>query len=202
MQSGAFGMRAAPPLADQSVRTLLIGGVRSGKSRRAQALGLAFERQSRARAVIMIATATPGDEEMRLRIEAHRAARPPSWTTIEEPRRLGTVFRHLDHPGRLVIVDCLTLWLTNLLLDRDACSLRSETESLLQAIEHARGAVVLVANETGLGTVPADALARRFNDEAGQLHQSLAALCERVELVVSGVPLILKPRPDRSGAQT
>lgn len=161
--------------------------MRSGKSRLAERLAA-----ESGLAVTYIATATAGDAEMRRRIEAHRARRPNKWTLVEEPLAVGKVLRAHALHGRVLIVDCLTLWLTNLLMDADPQTLVREREDLLAVLPILPGGIVFVSNETGLGIVPVGELARRFCDEAGMLHQALAACCDRVILTVAGLPHVLK----------
>ncbi len=169
-------------------KTLILGGVRSGKSRLAERLARAHGGP-----VTVIATATAGDDgELAARIAAHRARRPTHWAVVEEPLALAAALRAADGPGRCLLVDCLTLWLTNLLLCDDAARLAAERDALLDTLPGLAAEVLLVANETGLGVVPANALARRFCDEAGLLHQALAERCGRVVLTVAGLPHILK----------
>jgi len=171
-----------------TAKTLILGGVRSGKSRLAERLAA-----DTGRPVTCIATATAGDPEMAARIAAHRARRPRGWRVIEEPIRLAQA---LDEArGDCVIVDCLTLWLTNLLGSEDPGLLRRERTALLEILPRLPGPVCLVSNETGLGLVAANPLGRRFCDEAGRLHQDLAALCDRVVLTVAGLPLVMKGEP-------
>lgn len=176
-----------------SGRTLILGGVRSGKSRLAERLA----RES-GLAVSYLATAQPGDEEMRQRIAAHRRRRPPDWQLIEEPLALAATIACIAAPDRCLLVECLTLWLTNWLLQVDlesesaAAALQSEIDALLNAVAAAPGQLLLVGNETNLGIVPLDALSRRFCDLSGILHQELAARCDQVILTVAGLPLIVK----------
>lgn len=169
------------------MRKLILGGARSGKSalalRRAAESGLA---------VVWIATAQALDAEMRGRIEHHRAERPAGWRTVEEPLALAAALRHAAGADTCVVVDCLTLWLTNLMLADDASLLETEVAALFAALPELPGHVILVANEVGLGIVPDNALARRFRDEAGRLNQALAALCDSVTFVAAGLPLALK----------
>jgi adenosylcobinamide kinase / adenosylcobinamide-phosphate guanylyltransferase len=169
------------------MKELILGGVRSGKSRfaerRAQESGLA---------VVYIATATPGDDEMRIRIEAHRRRRPPDWLTVEEPRALAQALRRHARHDRCVLIECLTLWLTNLLGTDSPQSLEAERAPLLASVQELPGHVIFVSNETGLGVVPMDPLSRRFCDEAGRLHQDLANICDRVTLMAAGLPVPLK----------
>jgi adenosylcobinamide kinase / adenosylcobinamide-phosphate guanylyltransferase len=167
--------------------TLVLGGARSGKSRHAEALvetsGLACH---------YLATGTAGDGEMAARIEAHQARRGGQWTLHEEPLALALTLERITAPDRAVLVDCLTLWLTNLLVaERD---LEAATAGLLRSLETAGGPVVFVSNEVGQGVVPMNAMARAFVDATGALHQRLAALADRVDLVTAGLPLTLKPR--------
>ncbi len=169
------------------MRTLLLGGVRSGKSRFAGEIARELDRP-----VTLIVTGAALDEEMQRRIEAHRASRPADWRVVEEPMRIGAALRAAAHPNRVLIVDCLTLWLTNLICSEDADALRRETASLLETLPQLAGHCLLIANEVGLGIMPVNALARRFADEAGMLHQALAARCERVILMAAGLPLTLK----------
>jgi adenosylcobinamide kinase/adenosylcobinamide-phosphate guanylyltransferase len=170
------------------MRELILGGARSGKS----ALAVRLARSS-GLAVTVVATATAGDAEMAERIARHRAARPPAWRVVEEPIALAATLRAECTADRLVIVDCLTLWLSNLLLAE--APLESERAGFLDALPGLPGRILLVANEVGLGIVPENALARRFRDEAGALNQALALLCDRVTLVTAGLPIVLKGPP-------
>ena len=163
---------------------LIIGGARSGKSSLAE---------SRAREsgleVAYIATATAGDAEMAERIAHHRLRRPAQWRTIEEPLRLAASLRAEAASNRCVLVDCVTLWLTNLLLGP---GFEPERSLLLDALPTLPGRVILVSNEVGWGVVPPNELGRRFADEQGRLNQALAAASRRVTLVAAGLPLELK----------
>ncbi|MGQ0502959.1 MAG: bifunctional adenosylcobinamide kinase/adenosylcobinamide-phosphate guanylyltransferase [Panacagrimonas sp.] len=171
--------------------TLVLGGVRSGKSRLAERIAIDSGLE-----VIYLATATlSGDEEMRGRIDHHRQRRPAEWRTVEEPLRLAARLHELDAAHRCVIVDCLTLWLTNLLCSDDAGVLASERDALLECLPGLACRLILVANETGLGVVPLGALSRRFVDEAGALHQRLAGCCGQVIFTVAGLPQMLKGPP-------
>lgn len=169
------------------MKELILGGVRSGKSRLAEQRALASGLH-----VTYIATATTGDEEMRQRIQVHQLRRPSGWKLIEEPHALAAVLEAHAQPDRCLVVDCLTLWLTNLLIDNNGAGYATQREALLTVLPHLPGHIILVSNETGLGVVPLGELTRRFCDEAGWLHQALAGLCERVILTVAGLPLILK----------
>lgn len=172
------------------MKTLIIGGVRSGKSRLAEGLAVASGRQ-----VVYVATAVAQDEEMARRIEAHRRRRPPSWMVVVEPLALGRVLGDLAESGRCLIVDCLTLWLTNLLSHADPERLESERAALLETLPVLAGDFVLVSNETNMGVIPSGELSRRYCDEAGLLHQALATRCDRVVLTIAGLPRILKGPP-------
>ncbi|NCA68983.1 MAG: bifunctional adenosylcobinamide kinase/adenosylcobinamide-phosphate guanylyltransferase [Sphingobacteriia bacterium] len=170
---------------------LILGGVRSGKSRLAERLALASDWP-----VLYVATARAEDAEMAERIAQHRARRHADWSLIEEPLELGQVLARECAPERCVLVDCLTLWLTNALLATDAADpparLAQRIAALRAAVAGAPGRLILVANETNLGVVPLGELTRRFCDLAGVLHQDLAACCEQVILTVAGLPLVLK----------
>lgn len=169
---------------------LILGGARSGKStlaeRRALDSGLD---------VVYLATAQALDGEMAARIEHHRARRPARWDCIETPIALAAALRAQATPERCLLVDCLTLWLSNLLGDRDGDAFAREREDLLATLPQLPGQVLLVSNEVGQGVVPMGELSRRFVDEAGRLHQALAEQCGRVCLVVAGLPLWLKGAP-------
>lgn len=167
------------------MRELIIGGARSGKStlaeRRAAESGLP---------VTYVATATSGDGEMAERIARHRARRPDHWLTVEAPYQLAASLEAHAASRRLMLVDCLTLWLANLL--DDTARLQTERRALLDALPRLPGTVLLVTNEVGLGIVPDNALARRFRDAAGWLNQDVAASCDRVTFVAAGLPMTLK----------
>ncbi|ROR32052.1 bifunctional adenosylcobinamide kinase/adenosylcobinamide-phosphate guanylyltransferase [Inmirania thermothiophila] len=169
------------------MRELILGGVRSGKSRHAEAQAAASGLE-----VVCVATARALDEEMRARIAAHRARRPAHWRTVEAPLALAQALAREAAPGRCLIVDCLTLWLTNLFVETEAERRGAEVAALLEVLPRLPGRLVLVANETSMGVIPEGTLARRFLDEAGRLHQEVAARCERVTLMVAGLPLLLK----------
>jgi len=169
------------------MRTLILGGARSGKSALAERLAI-----DSAREVVYIATAQAGDAEMAARIAHHRARRPQQWLCVEEPLHLADVLRDHARDDRCILVDCLTLWLSNLLGDADVQGFERERDRLLNVLPDLPGDVLLVSNEVGLGIVPMGELTRRFVDEAGRLHQAVAALSERVLFVAAGLPLILK----------
>ncbi len=163
----------------------VLGGARSGKSRYAQARAEALPGD-----LLYIATAQAFDAEMEDRITRHQADRGPRWTTLDVPLDLPAAILANAAPDRVLLVDCLTLWTSNLMFaERD---LDAETEALATAVAQAPGPVVLVANEVGLGIVPDNALARRFRDVAGRLNQAVAAAADEVQFVAAGLPLRLK----------
>lgn len=168
------------------MHALVIGGARSGKSRhaqeRAQASGLA---------VTVVATGQARDPEMAARIARHRADRPAAWQTLEVPLHLAETLAATARADRCVVVDCLTLWLMNL-LEAGEDIFAAERAGLLALVPRLPGRVIFVANEVGLGVVPLGTLSRRFVDEAGRLNQDLARLVDRVTLVAAGLPLDLK----------
>ncbi len=167
--------------------TLILGGARSGKSHYAEALVTAHPPPW-----VYVATAEPFDDEMRARIAGHRARRGADWRLVEAPRDIAGEIACAP-AGNAVLVDCLTLWLSNLVLaDADVLA---ESDRLDDALAQARGPVVLVSNEVGLGIVPDNALGRRFRDAQGVLNQRIAARADRVVLMVAGLPLVVKERP-------
>jgi adenosylcobinamide kinase/adenosylcobinamide-phosphate guanylyltransferase len=172
------------------LKELIIGGARSGKTRLAQQRATASALE-----VCYIATATAGDEEMSARIQRHRLERPSEWQLIEEPVALAEALRQSAAPGRCLIVDCLTLWLSNLLCFASDAELQQQRQALLDLLPGLPGHIILVSNEINMGVVPMGELSRRFCDEAGWLHQSLAQQCQRVTLTVAGLPLLLKGDP-------
>lgn len=181
-----------------TTRTLVLGGARSGKSAYAEQLALATGKE-----VIYLATARIGDGEMAERIERHKAQRPARWITVEEPLGLGEALSTWCAPQRVVLVDCLTLWLSNLLFIDGAAypevgqlvlptlfhQLRAQ---FLATLDNLNGEVILVSNEVGMGIVPMGAISRAFMDQAGRLNQAVAARCERAVWVAAGLPLVLK----------
>ncbi|WP_459868907.1 bifunctional adenosylcobinamide kinase/adenosylcobinamide-phosphate guanylyltransferase [Endothiovibrio diazotrophicus] len=169
------------------MRELILGGVRSGKSRLAEARAMNSWLE-----VVYVATARALDGEMAARIDGHRRRRPASWELVEEPIALAATLREQAAAGRCLLVECLTLWLTNLLCAEDEALFRRERDALLETLPALPGTIILVSNETGLGVVPTGELSRRYCDEAGMLHQELAALCDRVTLTVAGLPHVLK----------
>lgn len=182
---------------------LILGGQKSGKSRRAEGLAQGWLAQSPEHRAVLIATAQPWDNEMRERIARHqkdRGERVPGMATVEEPLQLAQAMARNSRAGTLVVVDCLTLWLTNLLMPAEnsekkeaaAPYLLAQTAMILKAIEEAVGPVVLVGNEIGLGVIPMGRETRAFVDALGRLNQDVARVCDRVTLMAAGLPLMLK----------
>ncbi len=172
------------------MRELILGGARSGKSRLAEKLAA-----DSGLAVTYIATSQALDGEMSSRIRLHRERRPADWALIEEPIELARVLRESASAERCLLVDCLTLWLTNLLMLEDDARLLAEREALLACLGQLPGRIILVSNESGLGVVPMGELTRRYVDEAGCLHQAIAERCQRVVFTVAGLPMLLKGTP-------
>lgn len=169
------------------MRELILGGVRSGKSRLAEQ-----HANESGLDVVYVATAQVRDAEMQQRIAQHQARRPLHWQVVEAGHDLAQVLRQQAGAGRCVLVDCLTLWLTQLLCDLDEAELRREVDAVLAVLPTLPGQIILVSNETNMGVVPLGELSRRYCDEAGRLHQQAGALCDRVILTVAGLPLIVK----------
>ncbi|WP_447725297.1 bifunctional adenosylcobinamide kinase/adenosylcobinamide-phosphate guanylyltransferase [Sphingomonas koreensis] len=164
---------------------LVLGGARSGKSRYAQARAEVLDGE-----LLFVATAQAFDAEMAERIARHRADRGQRWSTIEAPLELAATLHAESREDRVLLIDCLTLWTSNLLLaERD---IAAATDQLIEAITDAAGPLILVANEVGLGIVPDNTLARRFRDEAGRVNQRVAAAVDGVVFVAAGLPLKLK----------
>jgi adenosylcobinamide kinase / adenosylcobinamide-phosphate guanylyltransferase len=185
---------------------LILGGQKSGKSRRAEQLASAWLEQSPRHRAVLIATAHAGDDEMRERIARHRqdrAARVPDMLTIEEPLALADAITQHASPQTLVLIDCLTLWLTNALFPSAslesnrplAQDLPAQAATFLIAIENSPGPVVVVSNEIGLGVIPMGQQTREFVDILGRLNQDVAQVCERVTFMAAGLPLTLKGQP-------
>ena len=200
----------------QARSEFIIGGQRSGKSRRAELLARDWLAQSPDHQAVMIATATAWDDEMKERIARHqldRSERVPGMVTVEEPVNLGEAVQTHTKPQTIVVVDCLTLWLTNLLMPHEDAENSSENikkdkkkalnkhpdpethaqaATFLIAIKNAAGPVILVGNEIGLGVIPMGRETRAFVDALGRLNQEVAAVCERVTFMAAGLPLTLK----------
>lgn len=173
------------------MKTLVLGGMKSGKSRYAESQGVASNKKC-----TLIATATGLDEEMVQRIQRHKNDRKPGITTIEEPVYLADALGAFSEQD-CVIVDCLTLWITNLLLVEDNfSSLKLQKQKFLAAFRSTQSHVILISNETNMGIVPMNRLSRQYCDEIGILHQELAAICDDVTLMVAGLPLHIKQTSD------
>lgn len=182
-------------------RTLILGGARSGKSSYAERLAIESGKE-----VVYIATASANDSEMAERIRHHRASRPVEWITVEEPLALGNQLLRWSAPERLILVDCLTLWLGNLLFSSGEeypevgtitlpPLFHEQQDMLASALTRCSSDVILVSNEVGMGIMPMGAISRCFMDEQGRLNQAMAALCDRAVLVAAGLPLVLKGAP-------
>lgn len=174
--------------------TLILGGARSGKSALASQLAAQSGKE-----IIYVATATVLDDEMARRVARHQQERPAHWQSIVAPRELAATITAHATPRHLLLIDCLTLWLCNLLHDENGQTLNAPEavlaqarHQLLETLKAAPGEIILVANEVGLGIIPMGALNRQFVDEAGRLNQAIAAAAQRVLFVAAGLPLVLK----------
>ena len=184
------------------IHEFILGGQRSGKSRRAEVLAQQWLAQNSSNVSVMVATAQAWDDEMRLRISRHqadRAERVVGMQTLEEPYSLGETIERLSQARTLVVVDCLTLWLTNYLMPMPIAgqpvSPRDTSQpiaNLLSALTKAAGPVILVGNEIGMGVIPMGAEVRQFVDELGRLNQAVANACQRVTLMVAGQAMVVK----------
>lgn len=173
------------------MKTLVLGGARSGKSRYAEKLASQTGRQ-----VIYIATATAGDKEMQLRIKQHQAQRPEKWVLIEEPLALSDCLAKYINSECCLLIDCLTLWLSNQLAQPEEQSseaaLNKTIGNFISQVDQMQCELIMVSNEVGQGVVPMGELSRRFVDESGRLHQQLADVCDQVVFTIAGLPQILK----------
>lgn len=181
--------------------TLVLGGARSGKSAYAEQAAAASGKN-----VVYLATATAGDSEMQARIQHHRQQRPAHWRTVETPLALADALQQASTPGTVVVVDCITLWLSNLMFDEQRelpdigpfplpARLQQERSRLLALLPTLAEDVWLVSNELGMGIVPLGAGSRAFADEAGRTNQALARIADQVVMLIAGLPLTLKARP-------
>lgn len=170
------------------MKQLILGGARSGKSQLAESLA-----QESGKKVIYIATATADDHEMQERIKRHQQQRPSHWQTIECQVALSETLRQHASEHHCLLIDCLTLWTSNLLCADHNC--QAAHMELLTTIKQLPGDIIFVSNEVGLGVIPMGSLSRRFVDESGRLHQALASQCERVIFTAAGLPLVLKGEP-------
>ena len=166
---------------------LILGGARSGKSRLAEQTAILSTLP-----VTYIATAQAWDDEMQERITHHQAQRPATWNLVEEPLYLADCLKQIDQPEQLILVDCLTLWMSNVLMHDNAQLQQDECKKLLDILPHLQSDILLVSNETGLGIVPMGQLSRKFVDESGRLHQQLGQISDKVIFCVAGFPMILK----------
>ncbi len=167
----------------------ILGGARSGKSCYAEQLAKAYEQQGKR--IIYVATAGRYDDEMIQRIEHHQQSRPKHWQTIEEQYDLAKIFAQYNDEQSVILVDCLTLWLSNLLCQDDG-QFQTYKNEFLNELQVTCATVILVSNETGLGVVPMGRLTRRFVDESGWLHQTIAQIADKVVFCVAGLPMVLK----------
>ncbi|MFW2040925.1 bifunctional adenosylcobinamide kinase/adenosylcobinamide-phosphate guanylyltransferase [Acinetobacter sp. ULE_I001] len=166
---------------------LILGGARSGKSKLAEKIA----KDSNLK-VIYIATAQAWDDEMQQRISHHQSQRPNEWRLIEEPLYLADCLKQIDQEKQVILVDCLTLWMSNLLMREDTNMQRIECEKLLKNLPKLESEIVLVSNETGLGVIPMGEITRKFVDESGRLHQLLGQIADKVVFCVAGFPMLLK----------
>lgn len=166
---------------------LILGGARSGKSRLAEQIAKDSNLN-----VTYIATAQAFDVEMQQRIHHHQAQRPAHWAVIEEPLYLAGQLQQIDAANQLILVDCLTLWMSNLLMHEDKNLQARECQKLLELLPSLQSHIILVSNETGLGVVPMGEISRKFVDESGRLHQQLGQIADKVMFCVAGFPMILK----------
>jgi adenosylcobinamide kinase/adenosylcobinamide-phosphate guanylyltransferase len=172
------------------MKSLILGGVKSGKSRFAEQLATQLEHP-----VVYIATAQAWDNEMLERIRIHQQQRPSQWKTIETPLHLAATLKQEDEPNRTILVDCLTLWITQLLCKDNPSLLAQELNAFQTLLPTLQANLILVSNETNMGVIPIDALSRRFCDTAGKLHQQLTPVMDSVVLTVAGLPLYIKGKP-------
>lgn len=187
-----YANNSADNLSNPSLH-LVLGGARSGKSSFAERCAKNIQDSSKQQ-VVYVATATAGDDEMVNRIAHHQQQRPVHWQTIEEPIYLAATLQriHAQQPQAIILIECLTLWLSNCLLSADADCWMQQQQLLLEQLAIMSNPTVMVSNEVGWGIVPMGEISRRFVDEAGRLHQQIAALAGQVSLVVAGIPMSLK----------
>ena len=168
--------------------TLVLGGIRSGKTGLAEAQAMA-----QLQPVVYVATATADDDEMANRISRHQSIRPATWGLVEEPLNLAQVLSEhgQQNPAPCLLIDCMSLWISNL-LHAGTEQLHAQKQTFLEQIEGYPGSLIIVSNETGLGIIGMDPLTRQFCDELGWLNQALAQRCQKVVMVLAGLPLTLK----------
>ena len=174
------------------MKELILGGARSGKSSHAEMLAKESNLE-----VVYIATATVYDKEMQKRVDHHRFQRPDHWPVIEESYDLAGVLQREAREDRCLLVDCLTLWVTNLLCIEDKELWPKKHQELLDILPTLPGRILMVSNEVGMGIVPMGELSRQFVDESGRLHQSIARIADKVTFVAAGLPLVMKPCPQQ-----
>jgi len=167
--------------------SLILGGARSGKSSYAEQLA-----KESGKEVIYIATAKVLDDEIKERVKHHQNSRPDSWVTVEEPLNLADALQQWVSSNRIVLVDCLTMWVTNLLTENDEDNMQHKLEQLVKQLPLYSGSIIFVSNEVGMGIIPMGELTRKYVDEAGRLHQQLAQQVDNVILMVAGLPNIIK----------
>jgi adenosylcobinamide kinase / adenosylcobinamide-phosphate guanylyltransferase len=170
-----------------NMKTLVLGGARSGKSHYAQKLA-----EETGKRVVYIATATAGDNEMKLRIEQHQRQRPASWSIVEEPLKLSKAIIQNADNKHCILVDCLTLWLSNVMAEKNISEVEQQIDELVETVSKVNTDLIMVSNEVGQGVVPLGELSRQFVDESGRMHQKLAQVCEGVVFTIAGLPQILK----------
>ena len=173
--------------------TLILGGAQSGKSKYALRLGEEYIKATNKGTArgLYVATAQPLDQEMEEKIQRHKLERGPQWETVEEPTEVPNIIRKSSGLYPVILVDCLTLWLSNL-MEHKPNSIEQSALDLFDALSVTTGPTIMVSNEIGLGLVPGEAVGRKYRDLSGRLHQRLAEICDRVILVVAGLPLELK----------
>jgi len=169
------------------MKSLILGGIRSGKSKLAESLAIKSELP-----VTYIATATALDDEMQERIALHRQHRPADWHTIEEPIALAQALKDHAANDHCIVVECLTLWLTNLICNNQQQFLLQEKTQLIELLPRLPGTIIFVSNEVGLGIIPSGSLSRQYCDEIGLIHQALANQCDQVILCIAGLPHSIK----------
>lgn len=169
------------------MKTLILGGIKSGKSSWAETLAT-----NTGKAVTIIVTATAEDDEMKTRIRHHQQSRPSSWQVIEEPVSLARALNQALKNDHCIIIDCLTLWVTNLLLADDKSLFEKEKQAFIDKVSTSTDSIIMVSNETSMGIIPMGDLTRRFCDETGILHQKIAEQCDNVLLTIAGLPMALK----------
>lgn len=176
------------------MKALILGGVRSGKSRYAEKLSIQLAKESQGK-LVYIATSFPQDDEMQQRVDEHQEQRRLSgqeWITVEETLYLANVLERYASADTTILIDCLTLWMTNLLCHENSDLIKQETEKLLSTLPQLEGNIFFVSNETGLGIVPMDKLTRQFVENMGRFHQDLAARCSQVDFVIAGLAMNIK----------